>query len=1112
MRVLADQRNPPPRRKGVRKKRVRKQKGKINMKKLKSLFGGDLVVKLLLSLVDKQSRGPNMKSQARKELGEGKVRKMKKAKGGGSFQTPAQVKADRAKREKEERIKKASIVKPGETSEDVLNRLIKEVAVGGDPASLAFLKANTIPPELRKLVGKMSVFGEAYFDENITPAKKKSIERAIIKEIIEGIGGDVRKDFIKTSKEDDDVIDGFKEGIEALKKAGYTDAEKIIQNKDDIEKKLKKKKEKSKTGEEEEEIDKAIEGLQVVNEIKTTDADELEDLPEKQIEEIKKKVGKKKQTDTQRKNILLSFAQDINTSLLEAGDNREFFIKFIEDGIDSGAKNADIKSKMRTQLKKLAKGEELQSFKGKKESTNVIRPPTRADADIFAKGAVVNKPDQFKIDLPDGTSRIYDGEKLNPNIKYLNKQIRLFLENKPSDIGTQKELKAKKRQLAEERKLFRNQLVSISEGEEFVIEQGYNRKQITLKDQENETKLGEILKKEGYFIPKGGIQLGKDEVIVGVGEEGYALKSKDGFIRYFDVDLKAYKKQQEAQKKADAVEKKRLRQLGIDTTEQTEIQQLIEDLPFKEDYNLGLLTDEQENSLPPRLKDDYKKRLQIAIKDRQEQLKIESGGDTGEFKTTTLDKDFEEGNVFDRTTGRAITEQERIENPFAAFDALGEGGEDILTQEEAEEKREEQVVGTGKFLEDYTEEELQQLREGPELTDAFGKPIDPIASIPRRPKTEEEEAQRKKEKQEKQEELIERYKVDKSVLKDIKLPGRKKLAQQGLYELNTEELKTMSKKERKKYELILANRKAIVESAYGEGGKEEADRLILLRNQGKELTDEELSKISYQDRLLQGLLTEKEVKAIKDKTAKKDYLDRKKRIDEQIEAVKLRERKEIIGDTIVEGDDFDRLKEQADYYGETRKEVKEREDKDTEIEKGLEELEEALPPPNFGFLPRTPERRPRIEETIVDKPETPKTPERPKRPKKKGAGIDNSISEQDKQQNSLEDVAPKKKRGRPKKKPVKTGQELLGEIDKKKEEEEKKRKAEEMDKKQQKELAELVEKQTREQSRQLTDDELIARNTFQNLLRTGGTTGSEEEFDFKDDEGGEEDYLLEDDF
>ena len=235
MRVLADQRNPPPRRKGVRKKRVRKQKGKINMKKLKSLFGGDLVVKLLLSLVDKQSRGPNMKSQARKELGEGKVRKMKKAKGGGSFQTPAQVKAERAKRDKEERIKQASIVKPGETSEDVLNRLIKEVAVGGDPASLAFLKANTIPPELRKLVGKMSVFGEAYFDENITPAKKKSIERAIIKEIIEGIGGDVRKDFIKTSKEDDDVIDGFKEGIEALKKAGYTDAEKIIQNKDDIE-------------------------------------------------------------------------------------------------------------------------------------------------------------------------------------------------------------------------------------------------------------------------------------------------------------------------------------------------------------------------------------------------------------------------------------------------------------------------------------------------------------------------------------------------------------------------------------------------------------------------------------------------------------------------------------------------------------------------------------------------------------------------------------------------------------------------------------------------------------------------------------------------------------
>ena len=35
------------------------------------------------------------------------------------------------------------------------------------------------------------------------------------------------------------------------------------------------------------------------------------------------------------------------------------------------------------------------------------------------------------------------------------------------------------------------------------------------------------------------------------------------------------------------------------------------------------------------------------------------------------------------------------------------------------------------------------------------------------------------------------------------------------------------------------------------------------------------------------------------------------------------------------------------------------------IEKGLEELEEALPPADFSFLPRTPERRPRIEEKIA---------------------------------------------------------------------------------------------------------------------------------------------------
>ena len=292
LRVVADQRNPPPRRKGVKKKKTTKKKdGKVDMKKLKSLFGSDIIVKLILSLVDKQSRGPNLKSEGRKQLGEGKVKKMRKAKGA-NFQTPSALKKERAVAEKKRRVDEASILKPGETQEDVLNRLIKEVAVDGDPASLAFLKANTIPPELKKLIGKMSVYGEAFLDKDITPARKKALERTIIKEVIEGVGGDVRKEFIKTATDDEDIVEGFKEGVEALKKQGYTNAETIIQKKDEIEKKLIKKREKAKTSKEVEEVEKALTGLEVIQYTGTTNTGNIEqNITEEVIDKIESKRG-----------------------------------------------------------------------------------------------------------------------------------------------------------------------------------------------------------------------------------------------------------------------------------------------------------------------------------------------------------------------------------------------------------------------------------------------------------------------------------------------------------------------------------------------------------------------------------------------------------------------------------------------------------------------------------------------------------------------------------------------------------------------------------------------------------------------------------------------------
>ena len=1146
MRVIADQRNPPPRKKGVKKKRVVKKKGgKIDMKKLKSLFGSDIIVKLLLSLVDKKSQGPNMKKESKKE----KVRGMRKARGGGSFQTPGQVKAQRAKEDKERRIAQASVLKPGETQEDVLNRLIKEVAVGGDPASLAFLKANTIPPELRKLVGKMSVYGEAYFDENITPAKKKSLERTIVKEVIDGIGGDIRKDFIKSATEDEEIVEGFKEGVEALKKQGFTNPEEIIQQKDEIEKKLTKKREKTKSPEEAEEVEKALTGLEVVLYTGNTNVSNLEqNITEGDIEKIQSKVGAKKQSKTTRQNLLIKFAESENPDIELDGDNRNFFLKFVEDGLDSGATNAQIKSKMKTQLKALANNKQLKDFVGKTDKPDELPRTTRADAGIFQKGAIANKPNQFKIDLPDGTSQIFDGEIVMPRLGYLVKQIDLYERSAPSDIGTGKDLKRFKKELKEQQILFREQLSNINEGIDYKPEQGYSRQSISKKDNLDMTKLGEKLKKDGYFLPDD-LPLDEGENVVGIGEEGFSILSKNGFIRYIDFDQKDFRKQRQQAEKRDAVEKKRLRQLGIKPSEQsTELQQLINDLPNAERYRLGLLSDSEIAALPPRLKADYPETKKIADKEAKEKEKT-AISKPGGFGRKPLDKDKAEGTIFDRTTGRPITAEEQAADPFAAFDALGEGGQDLLSQEEAEQKQREQVRGI-KFLEDMTPEEIAEITSGPVLTDAFGNPIDPLASIPRKPKTDEQEAERKKEKQDEQEELIERYKIDKSVLKDIKLAGRKKLTQQGLYTLTDEELESMSKKERKKYEAIIANRTAIQQSVYGEGGKEEADRLLLLRSQGKDLTPEEISKISYQDRKLQGLLTDKEVSEITDRTDKKDYLERKKRIEDQIEAVKVRERKEIIGDALIEGDAFDRLKEQADYYGQTRKELKEEQDFERLVDTAIGEQDEQQTTPlrEFAFRGETPARPPRITETIVDKPPEDKPPPKtPPRPSRQGAGIDNSINEQANVLQSVDAAGPKKRgRGRPRKNPEDKKPRGRGrgrgrggtiasavasamgvDLEKQKAEEERRKKQLEILEQQQKEQQrEFLEQQGVNPDAKATPEEAEdARQILQSIFGGGGQrptgSGSEEE-DYsqvfntgdldEDDVYGEQEHLLEGDF
>ena len=53
MRVIAEQTKPKKRKKGVKKKKGKNDK--VDMRKIKSLFGQDVIVKLLLALVDKKN-------------------------------------------------------------------------------------------------------------------------------------------------------------------------------------------------------------------------------------------------------------------------------------------------------------------------------------------------------------------------------------------------------------------------------------------------------------------------------------------------------------------------------------------------------------------------------------------------------------------------------------------------------------------------------------------------------------------------------------------------------------------------------------------------------------------------------------------------------------------------------------------------------------------------------------------------------------------------------------------------------------------------------------------------------------------------------------------------
>ena len=606
MRVVANQRNPPVRRKGVKKKKIKKKGEKINLKKLKSLFGNDAIVSLLFTLIDKQSRGPNMKSQGRKELGEGKVRKMRQARGGG-LPTGKQTKIDRDKKEKRERIDRASIKKPGETNEDVSLRLMKEVIGGDNPAVAAFLQANQIPAELRKLQGNLAVLGEAYFDSKTTAKDKKLIERNILQQVIEGVGGEVRKEFL-TSIEEKEAVSGIIQAVEMLKKeTGIEDPEKLIARKGEITKKINKRLEKGKITEEDAII--ALDGLDIVEELKTADKKEIEaiitDADISNIESKKKAGGRAKQSPEQIRKNLTEYIERENPNLQVDVDNRQYFLDFIDTEIDKGLKKSAIQKKLDTKLKKLAEGKlSIDPPKPKAEKK------TRADAGIFAEGAIANKPDAYNITIGStGERKLFDLYEANRRARFVRDELEKYDNRLPTDLITSKNKKSFEKELEGHRVEFRNQLKAKAEGLDYKLKPDYTQQTFTpdeIADDINDLVKDFSLK--GIGLPD--FKLYKGESIYGYGEEGITLKnSVDNTYRYIDYKQTDFRKELDRIRKEEASAQKALRKAGItSSTEQTTTEKLIEGLPddLQDKYSRGELTGSDLNRIPPRLQLDYK--------------------------------------------------------------------------------------------------------------------------------------------------------------------------------------------------------------------------------------------------------------------------------------------------------------------------------------------------------------------------------------------------------------------------------------------------------------------------------------------------------------------------
>ena len=774
---------------------LKKKKGKndkVDMRKIKSLFGQDVIVKLLLALVDKKNEGPKLKNERNRST----KMKVKKTSGRGSgLATPAQVKKERQQEEKKRRVEQATKKKAGETDIDVLQRLIQEVAVGNDPASLEYLKRNTIAPELRRSLGNISTLAEAYFSDSITQQQKKKLERQIVKQVIKGVGGEIRTDFL-TATEDEEVLKGIKDSIEALKKLGYTNPEKIIANKSKIEEKLQNDLDKAEKSEDVNDLELALEGIENVLELKSTNTDEIEEtITPEQIQEVIQRTGRKPFTIEKKRSNRIEFIEKLNPALQIEGENRTIFVNKIDELIAQGKQKQAIERILGTMNKKLLKGNPVQ------QSTETIAPKnTRGDAGIFVKGAIADSEDtKYNIEVPEQGIVLFDLFDVNKRAKYVNEQIKKYEQGLESDITSSKQKNSLVKELKSHKLIFRNQLTQINEGKDTKAPTEYD----TFKNFPQDLSLDELipfLRERGFGLPEDQ-EIYKGEKIVAVGQGGFTIQSPEGFLRYINYDQIKFKKELAKQAKEAEKEQKLKEKLGFELstapesetestgTFTTKIEKLLAniDKTTQDRYIAGKLTDVELIGLSPILQKAYSRQKKIAQREQKKTEKAEKKKEKKAFKV------IDEDNIYySKITGRKITQEELDKNDFLLDEIIDDSG-NFITEAQAKQI---EIKKKPKKASELTQQEREDLT----FQDEFGNVIEPFDVVVDTAKSKAESKATKKASQEK---FIKEYKEgNTAMIKRILLPGKKELAEDGLYELTEKELENMSLAERKKYTTI----------------------------------------------------------------------------------------------------------------------------------------------------------------------------------------------------------------------------------------------------------------------------------------------------------------------